>query len=348
MTMGLIERGSEVVVDSLATELSKTHEVLVLQSGKVDKKSYKVKQIPGLSEVPQSAPTTLIEKIAFRLHVDSESGAVVQFTNSAEVSLRNFAPDIIVAINGPLQIRLLKKMALTAKIVSFGHAGIGHHDRDTLRQSPDLFVALSHSAKSWAEKVAAKNTKVVYIPNPFDPTPFSKAKAMDVGMLPPVVMVTSSLSPHKNVGLVVEAVSDLGASLLLIGDGENHAEIESLLAEYPTQFRWIKQVDHSDMAAYYKSANVFCLVPDSQEAFGMVYLEAMAAGLPIVATDDEIRRSIVGKQCIYVDPQSESALSEAILQATKLGRINYKAELKPYSLPSVVKLIEENFYALIS
>jgi glycosyltransferase involved in cell wall biosynthesis len=90
------------------------------------------------------------------------------------------------------------------------------------------------------------------------------------------------------------------------------------------------------------------LVPDSQEAFGMVYLEAMAAGLPIVATDDEIRRSIVGKQCIYVDPQSESALSEAILQATKLGRINYKAELKPYSLPSVVKLIEENFYALIS
>ncbi len=344
MTMGLIERGSEVVVDSLAQALSKKHEVLVLQSDKVSQKPHKVVRIDVLTVAPPAAPTNFVDKIAFRLHVDRESGLVASFTGATEDQLSSFDPDIVVAINGPLQLKILKRMRLTAKLVAFGHAGIGYHDRDTLREGPDLFVALSDRAQIWAKTIAPERTKVTCIKNPFDPTPYQKAKPLKLGMTPPVVMVASSLSPHKNIGNVVKAVSQLGYSLLLIGDGENHSEIESVLSQYPGEFRWIKSLDHQEMAPYYRSANTFCFVPDSQEAFGMVYLEAMASGLPIVATDDDIRHSIIGKQGLYVDPSNQLALREAIKQAVSLDRLSYASELKPYYLPAIVDQLEEVFY----
>lgn len=344
MTMGITNRGSEGVVDALATELSKRHDVMVIQSGKVESKPYAVKRVYPQSEAPSVAPKNLVDKLLFRLHLDFESGAVASFTSEAESELIKFDPDIIVAVNGPLQVRILQGLALQAKIVTFGHAGIGYHDKDTLSAKPDLFVALSPASYDWATKLGHRKTKVVYIPNP---VVSKKAKKINLDLPSPVVLTVAALSKYKNVDRVISAVQRTTASYLLIGDGEESDRIAEELSTYPGEFRWIRSLDPTEILSYYKSSDVFCFVPSPQEAFGMVYLEAMAAGLPIVASDDPIRRKLIGEKGIYVDPHNPTDVENGINRALCMGRVDYSEALIPYALKTVVYQIEKELHDLI-
>jgi glycosyltransferase involved in cell wall biosynthesis len=345
MTMGITSRGSEVVVDTLASELAKKHDVLVVQSGRVDQKPYTVERVFTQEHAPSVAPRSILDKLLFRLHLDAESGVVAKFTSEAEPTLTKFDPDIIVAVNGPLQLKLLKQIGLRAKLVVFGHAGIGYHDRDNLKAKPDLFIALTPSAFDWAKNIARSKTRVVYIPNPIGTT---KAKRVKLSVSAPVVLTVAALSKYKNVDKVLSAIKNLPYSWLLIGDGEERIVIEDKLSKLANDFRWIREIDQSEIMGYYQSTDVFCFIPDPQEAFGMVYLEAMSAGLPIVTSDDPIRRQLIGEQGIYVDPQNEEAVTAGIQKATTLGKLDYSKELENYSLKLVVAQIEKEFHDLIS
>lgn len=345
MTMGLTNRGSEVVIDSLATALSKKHNVLMIQSGKVMSKSYEVKRVYPQSVAPPAAPRTLLEKLLFRLHLDAESMAIVKFSNKAVSELTKFDPDIIVTVNGPLQVRIVQDIVQRAKVVVFGHAGIGYHDRDNLKSNPDLFIALTPTAFNWALKYKRPGTKVVYIPNPISVT---KASGVKIGLPHPIVLTVGALTKYKNIDKVIKAVSQLQASLLLIGDGEESDHISDLLSKFPGEFRWLKSVEPENIGSYYQSSDIFCFVPDSQEAFGRVYLEAMVTGLPIVASDDSIRREIVGSKGNYANPHDIDSIVSALQAASTQGKIDYSDALKPYNLKNVISNIERELHALIS
>lgn len=345
MTMGITTRGSEVVIDNLASTLSKKHEVMVIQSGTIEPKPYIVKRVYPQSVAPSVAPKNILDKLLFRLHLDSESEAVTKFTSEAESILAKYDLDIIVAVNGPLQVRLLQRQALKAKIVVFGHAGIGYHDRDNLRSKPDLFVALTPTARSWAKRVARSSTKIVYVPNPIRSV---KPKTINLNLPSPVVLTVSALSKYKNVDKVLQAIKNLPYSWMLIGDGEERGVIEEKLSTLANDFRWLREVDQGEIMDYYHSSDIFCFIPDPQEAFGMVYLEAMSAGLPIVASDDPVRRELIGEYGIYVDPNDEDTVIKGIQYATTLGKLDYSKQLEKYSLKSVVDQIEKEFHELIN
>ena len=344
LTMGITTRGSEVVVDNLASALVKNHEVMVIQSGKAESKSYVIKRVYPLNIAPVVAPKNILDKLFFRLHLDSESGAVADFTKATEPVLQEFNPDIIVAVNGPLQLRILQGLSLKAKLVVFGHAGIGYHDRDNIKSKPDLFVALTPSSFDWARKLAHSSTKVVYIPNPITST---KPKSIKLNISSPVVLTVSALSKYKNVDKVVLAIRSLPFSWLLIGDGEERGVIEDQLSTLANDFRWLHHVDQSEIMDYYHNSNVFCFIPDPQESFGMVYLEAMTAGIPIVASDDSVRRNLIGDQGVYVNPEDIDSIVAGIKKAVGMGRVDYARNLQNYQLKSVVKKVEKEFYDLI-
>ncbi len=234
---------------------------------------------------------------------------------------------------------------MKAKIVAFGHAGIGYHDAGTLKAVPDLFVALTPVALGWAKAIARSQTRVVYIPNPL---PSFQSKAISLNLPSPVVLTVSALSRYKNVDKVASALSSLPYSWLLIGDGEERDVIEDQLSTFASDFRWIKELDQSEIGAYYQSADIFCFVPDSHESFGMVYLEAMASGLPIVATDDKIRRDLIGETGIYVDPYDPDSITAGINTAHQRARHDYSLELKPFALKTVITQLNKEFHDLIS
>ncbi|MCV2888445.1 glycosyltransferase family 4 protein [Ruegeria aquimaris] len=77
---------------------------------------------------------------------------------------------------------------------------------------------------------------------------------------------------------------DAGWSLEIAGDGPARAEVEALMAPFGSRVRFLGQLDRAALQSAYDRASVF-FWPGVNEAFGMVYLEAQAAGLPVVAQD---------------------------------------------------------------
>ncbi len=204
--------------------------------------------------------------------------------------------DIIISANGTFQTLICRIVSWINKkpLIVFGHSGSGADDKWNLWCSPNVFVAFSNPQAAWANKFKFPWTKVMIIPHAVDTnifTPNDKIKKTIE------VLCVAANSPDKRVDLVRKAVN---SQLLVVGSGQ---EI---------------QMDHDKMPEIYQKAKVFCLVPQLWEAFGLVFLEAMACNLPVVTIDDPVRREIVGSAGIFVkNPENTHELANAIKLALK-------------------------------
>ncbi len=107
-------------------------------------------------------------------------------------------------------------------------------------------------------------------------------------------------------------------------------------------------VTPEELPRYYRSADVYCSPATHGESFGIVLLEAMAAGIPIVASDIDGYHDVVesGKEGILVPPKNPRQLAEAIVlldsdpERRKMMSIAGRAKSVMYSWEKVVDQIE--------
>ncbi len=160
------------------------------------------------------------------------------------------------------------------------------------------------------------------IPNGVDPDDYRPARPEeqppDFGIPHdrPVVLMVSALIPAKRVAEAIDAVAlDPELFLVVAGDGPQRAEVaaraEALL---PGRHRLLGSLPRSSMPAVYRQADVF-LHMHREEPFGIVYLEAAASGLAIVAPDAPIPRWILEDSSIYVDPEDIASVAQGLKQA---------------------------------
>jgi len=114
---------------------------------------------------------------------------------------------------------------------------------------------------------------------------------------------------------VLEQVPD--ARLVVVGRGrplEGYRRFAARQGWSPTDVVFAGYVSSEDLPRYYQSADVFCAPNTGQESFGIVLLEAMAAGAPIVASDIAGYRDVIthGDQGLLVKPQDPEALADAL------------------------------------
>jgi glycosyltransferase involved in cell wall biosynthesis len=322
LTGGLVERGAENVMHLLANEWVKSgHNVEVFQTGLARSGAlYQTHTISIASHPSSHKPTSFLGKIRERLYLDPRALTSIGFTKRCLPHLKK--ADIIIPTDGYWQVLLLKRNC-SAPIVSVGHAGMGWTDADTLRLKPDCFVATSPVMAAWAASINPKVT-IKTIPYPLDPRFSSPPQTQPTLSLPhPIVLTVAAFTAYKRVDAVIKAVAKTQGSLVMIGQGEEHHTLSLLAARYLPHRHLLTQVEYNILPGYYHAADVFTLASKPQEAYGQVLVEAMAAHLPIVTTDDPIRRWLVGKPGFYVNPTDSNAFAKALEAAVKAGHVTY-------------------------
>jgi glycosyltransferase involved in cell wall biosynthesis len=134
----------------------------------------------------------------------------------------------------------------------------------------------------------------------------------------PIVLFVGRLVPYKGVDILLQAVKELDAVALIVGDGPMRSGLEALAQQLgiSDRVRFLGSVADAELAALYRACNVFVLPSVTrQEAFGVVQLEAMAAGRPVVSTDVGTGVGWVnrhGETGYVVPPRDPVALREGI------------------------------------
>jgi phosphatidylinositol alpha-1,6-mannosyltransferase len=121
-----------------------------------------------------------------------------------------------------------------------------------------------------------------------------------------------------------------GMRLVLIGDGDDRMRLESLAREIGANVEFLGRVDNEVRDAYLAGCCCFCL-PSRGEGFGLVYLEAMRAGKPVLASCRDAGGEVVvdGVTGRAVDPTKPDDLLQGILdvsgpRAEEMGRASYQ------------------------
>lgn len=138
-----------------------------------------------------------------------------------------------------------------------------------------------------------------------------------------ILFYTGSLYPHKNVMMVARALKQLPGFSLYISSSRDvfvtnfMKEVKTLgLADRVTH---LGRLDDRELRSWYRKS--FALVqPSLSEGFGLTGIEAMAAALPVLASDIPIFREIYQNACTYFDTMFEDSFVAAVRKFEQADR----------------------------
>lgn len=160
----------------------------------------------------------------------------------------------------------------------------------------DKIIAVSNFTRSLALKAGAKEDKITTIYNSCNEELFLPKRKLDLReklALPKnkkIILYVGNLVKIKGVYTLIESCRILRSNtqdflVLIIGDGFERKSLESLVASYglADEVKFLNWMPPSELPKYYNAADVFVL-PSLSEGHSVALLEAMASGLPIVAS----------------------------------------------------------------
>jgi glycosyltransferase involved in cell wall biosynthesis len=237
-----------------------------------------------------------------------------------------------------VHLHLPNPWAAQAYLIS-GHKGklvISHH-ADTLgrRQLRRLVGPLVRRAMKRAEAIIVPSQRYLdsseeladfrgkcrFIPYGIDGNGFrvdaeAEVRGIQAKYGPRLIVAVGRMVPYKGFEYLLQAMREVDATLLLIGNGPLRGQLEAAVERLGIG-RKVHLLGHvGNLVPYYKASQMLVLPSVSRaESFGIVQLEAMAAGIPVVNTDLDScvpEVSVDGVTGITVPPKDAKALANAI------------------------------------
>jgi phosphatidylinositol alpha-mannosyltransferase len=143
------------------------------------------------------------------------------------------------------------------------------------------------------------------------------------------------------------------ARLLVIGDGPKRREYRRFVGLRGIRdVHFLGRVSDEEKVRYFASADIYCAPNTGQESFGIVLLEAMAAGVPIVASDIHGFKRVVERnvQGILVEPRNPRALAAALYTLARDPDLRHemgeagRARAPEFSWDRVTERISDYYY----
>jgi len=169
-------------------------------------------------------------------------------------------------------------------------------------QGVDYFIAISKTIQDRIGLTYGRGSDIIY-------PPVSTKKYQMSPVVQDYFLIVSRLNAYKRLDLVVEAFNDLELPLKIIGSGPALKGLKRIAKQ---NIEFLGRQPDSAVAKYY--AQCRALIFPGEEDFGIVPVEAMAAGRPVIAfrAGGATETILEGKTGLFFDRQSSASLKEAV------------------------------------
>jgi glycosyltransferase involved in cell wall biosynthesis len=177
---------------------------------------------------------------------------------------------------------------------------------------------------------------------PGDPEAERRWAEASFGVKVPFVLHVGSLEPRKGVEVLIAAARAAPGRQLMLAGKPGHRGEEIVAAARDAGAVWLPDVDDDALARLYRAADVVA-VPSLYEGFGIVPLEAMASGTPVVvSTGAGALDELTGDAAIKVSERNGEAWADAIADASERRNELIRAGLEraaPHRWPQVAAAV---------
>jgi glycogen(starch) synthase len=219
----------------------------------------------------------------------------------------------------PLVLTIHTSLAHTLRVVDARTAllrRVGASIESVAVRRADAVIALTSRLKRLAAAAGVGPERIVVIPSGVEPALFAPAGDDPFPSLPrPRILFLGRLAAQKDVGTLLRAAATLDVHLLIVGDGPQRAMLEQQARQLGLAGRvtFAGFLDRARVPAALRTSDVLVL-PSAYEELGSVLLEAMWAGVPVVASRTGGIPEIVedGRTGLLVEPHDSTAFARAI------------------------------------
>jgi glycosyltransferase involved in cell wall biosynthesis len=325
----------------------------------------------GLND-PTGPQTLNLDRNTIRFH--GFARAKIRFVLSA-LRAATKHPRILIAAHPNLAqpAAWMKKLTPSTKTIVLCHGvdvwePLPPRRRSALLAADIALVPSTYTAKKLQEIQNFPTDKIRILPWPINATMLQRATAENRATLNPppgfpqgrVILAVGrwdAREKYKGADELIRALPQLTKSfpevqLALVGRGDDIPRLKSIASELnvSASVHFLEKITTDDqLAACYASAEIFAL-PSTGEGFGIVFLEAMAFGLPVVGANAGGVTDIIQHQTngLLVPPKNPEALTQALMQLLKdanlrtiLGQNAKKSIQDKYLFASLEKGVEQ-------
>jgi len=177
----------------------------------------------------------------------------------------------------------------------------------SILKSLHTLTAVSESAAQYVRQLT--DAHIVFVPNGIDLSKYRPKP--EIKTQTPTIFYIGRLEKRKGVKYLIKAFTLLqqtmpGAQLLIGGDGPDRQKLEEYVSDLAVKnVHFLGYISEADKLHHLQSSTVFCSPALYGESFGIVLLEAMASGTPIVAGDNPGYEGVLQErgQLSLVDPK---------------------------------------------